>query len=278
MITQVLLGVDPSQSSQAARDFALGLAAEHAAAVDALAVIDTPWITGPMAVGIGGAAYKVSMEVAELRRAHAEAEAAMQAVRAAASAGGVPCEVRLAEGHPFEVLAAEGVASDVIVLGRDAAFWGKQAEPVAPVVHDVLRQMPRPTLVLPPAPVVGGRVLVAFDGSLPASRALHMMALLGIATKRPAVILSIAADKSLAAARAATAERLLRAHGALIEDVLAIESDEDPAGIIINHVQSLHIGLVAMGAYGHTGLREMLFGSCTHRLLRSCPSALLVYH
>ena len=44
MITRILLGVDALLSSEVARDLALDLAAEQSVAVDALAVIDTPWI------------------------------------------------------------------------------------------------------------------------------------------------------------------------------------------------------------------------------------------
>ena len=100
MLTRLLLGLDATPSSTHAAHLALDLAAAHGAVIEALAVIDTPWITRPMAVGIGGSAHKVSAEVAELRRAHTEAQSALQAVLDAAGPRGVTCEGRVVEGSP----------------------------------------------------------------------------------------------------------------------------------------------------------------------------------
>lgn len=278
MLTRLLLGLDATPSSTQAAALALGLAATHGATVEALAIIDTPWITRPMAVGIGGSAYKVATEVAELRRAHAEAQTALQAVLDQARQRGVTCEGRIVEGRPAEILAAAAIPADAIVLGHGAEFSGGAADRIGPSVRDILVHNPRPILLGPSTPVLGEPVLVAFDASLPSARALHMAALLGIGTGRRIVVLSADADQAVAAARAAPAEQLLRAHGGNVSDVLAIGSTADPAEIILNHVQSLRAGMVVMGAYGHTGLREKLFGSCTRALLHACPTALMVHH
>src|SRR5918997_1420863 len=66
-----------------------------------------PWITRPMATGIGGSAWKVQMEVEELRRAHREAGAALAALRAAVAEAGIACEAREREGDPAETIEAE---------------------------------------------------------------------------------------------------------------------------------------------------------------------------
>jgi len=278
MITRILLGLDATASSTMAADLAFELAATHGAALEALAVIDTPFITRPMAVGIGGAAHKVATETAELRQAHAGASEILERVQAAARARGLACTTRTEEGDPPDVLSAAAVASDLIVLGHDAAFWGKEATAIAPAVQGLLAHNPRPVLVAPSTPLPGSRVLVAFDGSLAASRALHMAALLGIGTGRHIVVLSIGEAEAEATRRAEAAAKLLRAHGADVEDVIGMASSADPADLILAEIRALHAGISVMGAYGHTGLREVLFGSCTRTLLRACPTALFVHH
>ena len=36
--------------------------------------------------------------------------------------------------------------------------------------------------------------------------------------------------------------------------------------------------LLVMGAFGHRGFREILFGSCTRRLFKTAPLPLFIYH
>ena len=278
MITRLLLALDDTPASHEARRLAIALAKANQARLGAIAVIDTPWITRPMATGIGGSAYKVQMEMDALRRAHQQSAAALAALRAAAAEAGVACEARQQEGEPAGCIEAEATTSDLLVLGRNATFFGEEPESgVSETVLGLLERNPRPLLLAPERPLASDSILVAFDGSLPASRSLHMLALLGLAAGRQVRVLSIAEEAGLAVARAQAAAALLRAHGAVAEPA-AVTSSADPAELIMGQAQASGAGIVAMGAYGHRGLREIFFGSCTRRLLQECGAALFVHH
>lgn len=142
----------------------------------------------------------------------------------------------------------------------------------------MLPRAPRPVLLAPLHVIPSDRALIAFDGSYPASRALHMFALLGLASDRDLQVLTVAGRQSEASVLAQAGVTLLRAHGAKSADAVSIVSASDPAEVIINHAQSTGAGLVVTGSYGHSGLKDLLFGSCTRRLLQSCSSALFVHH
>jgi nucleotide-binding universal stress UspA family protein len=279
MLRKLLIAVDDSPSSDEARRLAVALARQRGARLRGIAVIDTPWITRPMAVGIGGTAYKVQTELEQLRSAHRRSERALAALAAAAAEAGVACEGAQKGGDPAETIEAEATTSDLLVLGREASFYGREGDEVSAAALGLLARNPRPLLLAPSRPFGdAGRMLVAFDGSAPSSRSLHMLALLGLAVGRQALVLTVAEEKAAAEARAAAAAELLRLHGVERVDVAAVASEADPADIIIGQVQAAGAGIVAMGAYGHRGLREMVFGSCTRRLLGHCPAALFVHH
>lgn len=277
MLTRILAGLDGHPASDAAARLAIDLAATHGAAVHALAAVDLPWITRPMAVGIGGMAHRMTLEASELSRARRGAEHALRTIAEAAAARGVACTTATADGDPPELLAEAAADADLIVLGHDASFGGDEPDGPSPNLHALLADNPRPLLIVPQAPTPGP-VLIAYDGSVPAARALHIAALLGIAKGRGAAVLSANDDPAIAARRAEAAARLLRGHGAAVDHVLPHHGDDDPAALIAEQAHRLGAGIVVMGAYGHNGLKEMLFGSCTRTLLRECPAALFVHH
>jgi nucleotide-binding universal stress UspA family protein len=278
MITRLRLGIDASPGSRQAEAMALGLAKQHGAFLDAVVAIDTPWLDRPQAVGIGGSAFKLAAEASILRATHARAKQIVNDFRKAAEAAGVAHAIRVVEGAPAEVIEAGAVACDLVVIGRDATFWGDDGKPTSSVARGILHVGSRPVLLVPPQLIAGDAILIAFDGSAPAARSLHMLALLGLAVGRRVTVLSIADDQALADERATAAMRLLHAHGVADAAAVGLCSGDEPAGIILRQAQDLGAGIVAMGAFGHNGLRELLFGSCTSSLLRSSPIALFVHH
>ncbi|WP_366664836.1 universal stress protein [Mesorhizobium sp.] len=50
-----------------------------------------------------------------------------------------------------------------------------------------------------------------------------------------------------------------------------------PAEAILGTAKALGAGMIAMGAYGHRGIRE-IFGSCTRHVLANSSKSLFLYH
>ena len=63
--------------------------------------------------------------------------------------------------------------------------------------------------------------------------------------------------------------------GAKVESQDAIK-EGDPAQNIVDHVKAHHINLVVMSTHGHGGVRRLLMGSVTDRVIRSCEAPVLV--
>ena len=67
----------------------------------------------------------------------------------------------------------------------------------------------------------------------------------------------------------------LSAAGVKVESQYAIK-EGDAAQNIFDHVKDHHINLVVMSTHGHGGIRRLLMGSVTDKVIRSCETPVLV--
>ncbi|MGZ5916313.1 MAG: hypothetical protein ACXWJ4_03170 [Methyloceanibacter sp.] len=79
-------------------------------------------------------------------------------------------------------------------------------------------------------------------------------------------IVSIDSDAGLASQRAGRAAKYVRTHGYQVNEI-PIASSARPAQALRSEIANRRIRTAIMGAYGHRGLRERLFGSTTSALV-----------
>jgi nucleotide-binding universal stress UspA family protein len=277
MIRSILVALDDTPGAVAARDLAIALARHTGAALSAATVLDWPHVRDMNEpVPPGAAAFKERRDAARARRLEEEAEAAFAAF--AAAAGETPfARLRLTEA-PEPALLEAGATHDLIVIGRDSTL-GLEENPdgLAPVIEALLHEGARPLLVVPPAAVPAqGGVLVGYDGSIPAMRALQLFALLGLASDSPARVLSVAETRAEAEALSGAAATYLRRHG-IAAEALAIEGSH-PVDALLTEAAAMPARLLVMGAYEHSGLRTLFTGSATRKLLAAAPCPVFVAH
>lgn len=142
-----------------------------------------------------------------------------------------------------------------------------------PVVEEVLFGSGRPLIVLPvdhdPPSTRDNVVVVAWDGSRPATRAVHdAMPILRQASL--VEVITITEEESLE--RLPTGQDLVRHLKA--HDVSArygeLRFNGEPIGDQIMHeALRLDARLLVMGAYGHSRLRQIMFGGATRSVLKT---------
>ena len=140
-----------------------------------------------------------------------------------------------------------------------------------PIIEEVLFGSGRPLIVLPTDRDVVcalGHVVVAWDGSRPATRAVHDA--LPILREATAVdILTITEEKPLDRLPSGLdLVRHLKAHdiSARYEEVHF--SGESVGEQIMTEVLQRGAGLLVMGAYGHSRVRQIVFGGATRTILK----------
>jgi nucleotide-binding universal stress UspA family protein len=276
MLKRILVLLGETSSSISARQYAFRLAARTDAGLAGLAGIDLADIEAPLPGGIGASAYKNRLE-GELRN---EAESIQRRLHETFELEcrnhNVPFEWLSFEGDPIESLYLAAETRDLMITGHDTTFCGKVYEQYAGVIAKLLSITPRPVIVCPDQLSANDAILIAYDGSVPAMRAIQSFALLGVGRGERVCVTSIDASQELAARRAAGAASYLRTHGYEV-DANPIASRVHPSDVLPIEIADRRIGTLVMGAYGHRGFREVLFGSTTSALVERPPCALFVY-
>ena len=276
----ILVTVDDTPSAVVARGLAAALARQCGATIRGVTALDVSDLDRVQPIPLGGVQHAYDRlqhreKVAEERRARiAELPALFQ--RSLADAGmEVSCltlevDVRVGLLRMIETC-------DLVVTGRDAEFHLESLEGVTPLVEHIIAKGSRPVVVSGSDHIEAGPVLVAYDGSAPAARALQMAVLSGIFASSEARVLSISPDRAAAVAVAERARAYLELHGVAAHPE-TVETSDHPADVLLKRAADIGARLLVMGAFGHRGVREMLFGSCTRRLFDRVPVPLFVHH
>lgn len=277
MLRSILVALDETGPSQSGQALAIALAKQVKADITGLAVLDRGHITAPTAVGIGGASFKRHRDEVKLREAKEFLARLEQKFEMDCKSLETNCQVVEAEGTPYRLLEEESGRHDLLVIGKDTDFHLDDAPTVADVTRRLLRDNPRPLIVCPEAAPTEGVILATTDGSVQASRTLHMLALLGREWGRPVHVLAIADRREEADRRARYTAELFEKHGFDVE-AHGVTSGAHPADIIMAEKQTMRATMIAAGASGHGALHELFVGSTTRRLLETCPCPLFVFH
>lgn len=280
MIHSIVVAVDSTESSKRAQTFALDMGKAYQAGVTGIAVLDKPWIKRPMAMPIGGGAYRAHRDETLIEQQTQEIQEKLDAFEKMGAASGVSCRRVGTTGSPDEKLDREAEQHDLVIIGRETNFHGHRGNDIGEATDKLLKDHPRPVIVIPPDEFDGGKDAVfCFDGSLPASRAMHMFYLLGLAKGRRVHVVSISEDADQAERRAARGASFFSSRG--VETAAhSLQTDDDSAEIthaIFDLIDAVDAGMVGMGAYAeHSFFRQLLVGSVTRQMARSCPVPLFV--
>lgn len=277
MLTRILLALYDTPASATARTLALDLAQHHKARVTALSVIDADRIAPPEAVPLGADSYKIHKDAVAIAAARERLKALAAQFAAACRAAHVACETAASEDDAIGALVAASDVHDLIVIGRDAAYAAARGGEPGEIAEHLLNRNPRPVLVASEHAPVGDNVLIAYDGSVPAMRALQIFCLMHFGVPGRTTVMTVNADAAAGERLAARAVEFLKAHG--IAAASHVETaDDDIAAALLEHAAAIGARLIVMGAYGHRGWREFILGSTTGELLAASKTPLFIYH
>ena len=277
-LCDILVHLDTLPQARIRLDSAIALARQHGAHLTALQVIDVA--VPVMAMGDGGGGGAVIAELMEQMRQSAlvAGQKLKAAFEAALAREGVMGEWRQVEGTTPEILALHGRYADLLVLGQD-----DPESDHAGLLEAVLFDSGRPVLAIPFAgqfKSIGKRVLVGWNASREASRAVHDA--LPLLAKAESACVFLANPKRGLGAHGeepgADIARHLARHGLKVEVAKAVADDVADSALLLNHASDMGADLLVMGAYGHSRLREFILGGVTRSLLREMTVPVLLSH
>jgi len=276
MLRSILIGLDGSSDCEAAVELGLAWAKEHDALAVGLSVVDESGIIVSAQASFASG-YRHPITEPLIDTARLRCRLILDQFSERCHQHRVHGKTLNETGTPYVQLLEEAQRCDIIVLGQKTHFdygWKDQADET---LGRVLKDSPRPVVAVPQAAVNGQAVVVAYDGSLQASRALYAFEASGLARSRTVYVVSVAPIHAEATRHANRAVEFLRNHDIKAVDV-ALETHDKPGEIILNEVRRRDTGLLVMGAYGQPTLREFFIGSVTRVILEKSPVAVFCYH
>lgn len=277
MARSILIGLDGSPCSAATVELALRWARRYDITLVGLGVIDEPAICAPEPLPIGGTEYKDRSDAARIDRARREVEKYLESFALRCDEAGVAHRILEEVGEPFERIRVEAQRCDLVLLGQETHFHFMTQQSPDSGRAALLRQIPRPLVLVPPKLNTGTAVVVAYDGSLQAARTLHAFVASKLIETEPVQIVTVHKDRAEAERFASRAVEYLAFHS--IKAIADLWYPIMPvADIILSRARDLNAGLVVMGAHSKPAIHEFLLGSVTRSVLRDTTVPLFLYH
>jgi nucleotide-binding universal stress UspA family protein len=281
---RVLACVDLSPYAEHVADYAAWAAARMGAPLEFLHIIDRhPALQGGQdhSGAIGANAQESllqNLSAEDAARTRAEREQArgfLQGLRERAQAAGAsPVDTRQRHGDLEETLSEQQDGVRLFVLGRRGASATQTQRDLGRHVEWTVRSLQRPILTVTEHFKAPERVLIAFDGSAITRKGVEMVAASPLFKGLPVHVLMSGKPSGDAPRQLEWARSQLEQAGF---GVVAEIEPGDPETVIASAITRQGIHLLIMGAYTHSPLRKLFFGSKTTELLRAArvPTLLL---
>jgi nucleotide-binding universal stress UspA family protein len=273
MLRRILVGLNGSEFSLAAMDFAIALAVRHGASLIGLGIVDVPRLTAPEPVPLGAGAFKEERDAAVVKAAHAQIDDALKGFAERCHAASVFPVSEKQIGDPVKVLVEQVQRYDLLVVGKRHRA-GDNWELCGQTLEQLLRTTPRPVISVPEVRENESPVLVAYDGSMQAARTLQAFVESGLGSNREFFVASLGAKLQEYAEHA---KEYLSAHS-IAAQLRIEESVPHPAKRLLEIAQEIEAGLIILGCYGQSRLKEFLFGSVTKGIVAETTIPLFLYH
>lgn len=278
MLKNLLIGLDGSVDGRSALELGLRWARRFGARLTGVAVVDEPGIlTSGSILYRAGRSWPESSAKTEFETAHHTAQQLLDEFGRRCSETGVECKALEDVGTPFLQILIEAQSSDAVLLGRHTHFdYGFAPEPDQ-TLGKVIQDSPRPVVAVPPWPGGGRAIVVAYDGSPQAARALYAFQASGLGDEAPIHVVSVGAGLDDVAQRADRAVAYLRLHG-LDAAAHPVDATLPVADAVLGTVRHFDAGLLVMGAYGEPVLKEFFLGSTTRSVLKESTVPVFCFH
>jgi nucleotide-binding universal stress UspA family protein len=276
---EILVCLEGSPSTARAVDVAIDLARSLPAGLVGLAIVDEPDIVAGSPTSIGGASYRHDRDAALLDDAHRQARAWLAAFVARGREAGVAVRTLAITGRPAEMILAETSRHDLTLLGREANFRFETQDHDRYTRDRILRRAGKPVIVVPEQHAItsSAAVMIAYDGSPAATRALRSFADLRLARRREVHVVAVDDDGARAFETATRGCALLGELGirAIANNVVS----SDPTGTaLVARGTRLGASMIVVGGYIPSPLARWMWGSVTHDVIERASVPIFVHY
>ncbi len=284
MYKSILLCVDASHYSEVCTRYALEYAKMLGAHVKVISVVDHKefaivypyyYPTADFPPVFDESVFEQNEIIAKQRE---RAEDVLKRIESECQKMGIPNRQEVREGIVPETILEEAKSCDLMFLGQRGIGAEFGSGLLGSTIENVVRRSDIPVIVTPRTYRNMQKILVCFDGSEYSVKTLRSVTHLCASCSETEVTLKLLVvhdDENEARNVAENALEYLEAYN--LRDTLLIRKGE-PSTVIVETVKAEDADLVAMGAYGHSRVRELVLGSTTEMVLRNINRAVLLQH
>ncbi len=276
MIKDLVVNLSLGVTRDPAADYAISIAEAFDAHICGVAFVYDP-IVPPSVMG------GIPSEIIDVQRSESEkaATSAIARFEAASKRSSLSSEHRALEaslGGSGDLFGSLARRFDLSVVGQAEPKHGPAQELV---IEGALFGSGRPVVVVPyihKSALKLDRVLICWDGSRPATRAIaDAMPFLQRSQALDVVIVASGREKTDEIPGVDIGEHLAR-HGLKVEVKRIVATDIDVPNTILSHAADSGADFIVMGGYGHSRLREFILGGTTRSMLASMTVPVMMSH
>lgn len=276
-ISSILIPTDGSLYSDVAVECGAWLASRLSAQVTALYVIDARRLAGHLikhfseVLGDNEPAGIID-RIREYYRRHGEQT--LGRATAICERRGVLCQTQLETGNVVKIIVDASAGADLLVMGQRGEGEEHETGFLGSVAERVVRSVAGPVLLTRLLFQEFRRALLAYDGSLAAWRAMHMLARLATALRMEVDAVQIVEEDEPTTAL----KEVITYFDGFPVKVSTHYLVSDSHAVIIDHAKEKNCDLLAMGAYDNRLADSLALGTTTEYLMRNSPVPVLVHH
>ncbi|MFC1553489.1 universal stress protein [candidate division KSB1 bacterium] len=277
MIRRILIPLDHSPYSEAAVDYGCFIAKQHKVELTGLAVLDIPGIeksVGP--VPVGGSFYAKKLREDKKKDALDQIEALLANFKEKCQKEGVICRESGKQGSPSDEIFKISMFYDIAIMGLRTHFNFEEEQNGGDSLDKIINHSITPILAVPDHfsdPSKTKNVLIPFNGSLPATRALQRFVQLPEAAMFDVTILVSDENMDVGNYYLDQAEAYLKAYS-----FKNITKKWTPDNIIdaMEKIYYEQADLVVAGMHSKKGFLDFLIGSLSKFLIRKAEKPVLL--
>lgn len=276
-VKRILVPLDSSHFSEAATQAACFVAQKHEATVAGVAVLDSPEIRSSIIPAVGPY-YPMMLDAVQQKIEHADQvlHESMDRFAKTCAEHGVEHRETEYEGIPAQKLLESSIFYDVVVTGLETHFHFETRGGEPESIESILNHTATPVLAVPEAGLAElNDVVIAFDGSFGASRALRDFMILAIPFQPNITVITAGLEAEKSDFLLSNAGRLLRSHG--FSSVELVASKEDIGKAIPESLRKASDVIVA-GIHSKHRIKDIFVGSFASDLIKSGDTALFLSH
>jgi nucleotide-binding universal stress UspA family protein len=283
-MSKVIALIDGSLYAESVCDHAAWIAQRTASAIEVLHVLGRREssstqgdLSGSIALGARTALLEelTALDAQRAKLSQQRGRAILDDAKARIEAAGIgDVATRLRIGDVVETVAECEDDADMIVMGKrgEAADFAKGH--LGSNLERVARSSHRPLFVAARAFRPIDRFLIAYDGGTSSMKAVDHVARSPLFAGLRCSLLTVGTENTESTRHLADAQAILKAGGYEVDASIV----QGQAEAVISHaVETAGVGLVVMGAYGHSRIRSMILGSTTAEMVRLCKVPIVLF-